>query len=175
MALQREANLHDAPTEKDETDCTNQAEDEVIPGADKGQQRRGDDARHGDRQHDQREGLQADAAVHHRRLLQLLRQRLKIRDHDPDDQRQRNQHVTQDQAGERAGETDLGKDQIPRDQERDARNDAHGEDDDGEELLLEEFDTNNMIIYGRIVNIASAMVKLSHHDGDVVVAVATFR
>ena len=44
-----------------------------------------------------------------------------------------------------------------------------------EELLLEEFDTQNMIIYGGVVNMAKAVVKLSHHDGDVVVAVATFR
>lgn len=44
-----------------------------------------------------------------------------------------------------------------------------------EELLLEEFDTTNMIIYGGVVNMAKAVVKISHHDGDVVVAVATFR
>lgn len=44
-----------------------------------------------------------------------------------------------------------------------------------EELILEEFDSENMIIYGGVVNMGKAMVKISHHDGDVVVAVATFR
>ena len=44
-----------------------------------------------------------------------------------------------------------------------------------EELLLEEFDRESMTIYGGVVNMAQALVKLSHHGDDVVVAVATYR
>ena len=44
-----------------------------------------------------------------------------------------------------------------------------------EELLIEEFDSQRMIIYGRVVNMEQAIVKLSHHGENVVVAVATYR
>lgn len=44
-----------------------------------------------------------------------------------------------------------------------------------EELLLEEFDRDSMTIYGGVVNMAQAVVKLSHHGDDVVAAVATYR
>ena len=44
-----------------------------------------------------------------------------------------------------------------------------------EELLLEAFDRESMTIYGGVVNMAQAVVKLSHHGDDVVVAVATYR
>jgi phosphopantetheinyl transferase len=44
-----------------------------------------------------------------------------------------------------------------------------------EELTLESFDSENMIIYGGVVDMDSAMVKISHYNSDVVVAVATFR
>lgn len=44
-----------------------------------------------------------------------------------------------------------------------------------EELLIEEYDSQRMIIYGRVVNMEQAIVKLSHHGENVVVAVATYR
>lgn len=44
-----------------------------------------------------------------------------------------------------------------------------------EELLLEQFDSENMIIYGRVVDTGQAVVKLSHHAPNLIVAVATFR
>ena len=44
-----------------------------------------------------------------------------------------------------------------------------------EELLLEEFDRDSMTIYGGVVNMVQAVVKLSHHGDDVVAAVATYR
>ena len=44
-----------------------------------------------------------------------------------------------------------------------------------EELLLEEFDRDSMTIYGGVVNMAQAVVKLTHHGDDVVAAVATYR
>ena len=44
-----------------------------------------------------------------------------------------------------------------------------------EELLIEGFDSERMIIYGGVVNMAQAVVKLSHHGENVVVAVATYR
>lgn len=44
-----------------------------------------------------------------------------------------------------------------------------------EELLIEEFDRERMVIYGGVVNMAQAVVKLSHHGDDVIVAVATYR
>jgi 4'-phosphopantetheinyl transferase EntD len=44
-----------------------------------------------------------------------------------------------------------------------------------EELLIEGFDSERMIIYGGVVNMEQAVVKLSHHGENVVVAVATYR
>jgi phosphopantetheinyl transferase len=43
------------------------------------------------------------------------------------------------------------------------------------ELKVESFDAESMTIYGGMVNMASAMVKISLYDDDIVVAVATYR
>ena len=43
------------------------------------------------------------------------------------------------------------------------------------ELRVESFDAESMTIYGGMVNMAPAMVKISLYDDDIVVAVATFR
>ena len=43
------------------------------------------------------------------------------------------------------------------------------------ELRVENFDSESMIIYGGMVDMAQAMVKISLYDDDIVVAVATYR
>ena len=43
------------------------------------------------------------------------------------------------------------------------------------ELRVESFDGESMTIYGCMADMAQAMVKISLHDDDIVVAVATFR
>ena len=43
------------------------------------------------------------------------------------------------------------------------------------ELRVESFDGESMTIYGSMVNMAQAVVKISLYDDDIVVAVATFR
>ena len=43
------------------------------------------------------------------------------------------------------------------------------------ELRIESFDSESMTIYGYMVDMAKAVVKLSLYDDDIVVAVATFR
>ena len=43
------------------------------------------------------------------------------------------------------------------------------------ELRVESFDSESMTIYGSMMDMAQAMVKISLYDDDIVVAVATFR
>ena len=43
------------------------------------------------------------------------------------------------------------------------------------ELRVESFDSDSMTIYGSMMDMAQAMVKISLYDDDIVVAVATFR
>ena len=43
------------------------------------------------------------------------------------------------------------------------------------ELRVESFDSDGMAIYGSMVDMAQAVVKISFYDDDIVVAVATFR
>lgn len=43
------------------------------------------------------------------------------------------------------------------------------------DLMVESFDSSNMIIYGKLVGKRESVVKIAHHDNDTIVAVATFR
>lgn len=100
----------------------NDAEHEVVPGEDEGENGRGYDAGSRDGQDDFQKAVEAGAAVHRRRLLEFLWKGLEERDHDPDDEGKGHHHVGEDEAEVGVDDADEGEDDKPRHQEGDSRN-----------------------------------------------------
>src|SRR5438034_970714 len=71
--------------------------DELVPGEREGEERRADEPRHGHRQHDAPERLDARGPVHQGALLDLLRHRAEVTDQQPRAERDEERRVRQDE------------------------------------------------------------------------------
>ncbi len=111
---------------------------EFVPDEDRAEQGGRDHARPDDRQHDSPQEAEIGAAVDLGGIVDLARHLVEEADHDPDDQRQREGGVGQDQAEIGVAQADLPDHQEQRDGDRDRRHESHAEDGVADLLLAAE-------------------------------------
>ena len=87
---------------------------ELVPGEDHGQQRRHRDPGKGDGQDDAQQHLPVGGAVHAARFQQILRDVAEEGVHDPDDQREVDCGVDNDQRPERIEQVQMLEDEVER-------------------------------------------------------------
>jgi hypothetical protein len=102
--------------------------EELVPGEREGEDRRGHQARGGQRQQHAQERGDAAGAVDQGRLLQLLGQRLEEADEQPGAERHREGRVREEQRGEVVGGAQLGQHPVERDEEQRGRDQVEDQD-----------------------------------------------
>ncbi len=113
-------------------------EDVLVPARDEHEHRRGHETWSDERKQDAGKGSETARAVHHRRLLELLRDPHDEAAKRPDGERQQDDEVRQDDPHERVRQVVLREHDVQRDDEAGLRQHEDPDDEDDEELVARE-------------------------------------
>ena len=116
-----------------------------VPGEDQAEDRGGDDAGGGLRQHHLAEGLQAGVAVDHRRVLVLARDLVDEALQQPDGERDVDRAVEQDHAELGVREAELAVHQVDRDRDGDRRHHPGREDEEHQVVLARHLEARERV------------------------------